>query len=112
MGSMPKTVRPVDPAWSDDLDAAAVAYGTPVRMQIVRHLRVSGPSMRYQLEQATGIKHALLVQSLNKLEATGVVTVNLPPEERSTRALTYTLNRDRADYLLGLMTAYIRAQGN
>jgi DNA-binding HxlR family transcriptional regulator len=112
MSPMPKSVRPVDPAWSDDLDSAAIAYGTPVRMQIMRHLRVVGPSMRYQLEQATGIKHALLVQSLNKLEATGVVTVNLPPEERSTRALTYSLDRKRADYLLDLMTTYVRARGS
>lgn len=111
MDSMPKTVRPVDPAWSEDLDSAAVAYGTPVRMQIMRHLRVAGPSMRYQLEQATGVKHALLVQSLNKLEAAGVVSVNLPPEERSTRALTYTLDRQRADYLLDLMVNFVRAQG-
>ncbi|KUM36406.1 hypothetical protein AR689_21020 [Arthrobacter sp. EpRS71] len=110
MGSMPKTVRPADPAWSDDLDAAAIAYGTPVRMQIMRHLRVSGPLMRYQLEQATGIKQPLLVQSLNKLEATGVVLVNLPREERSTRALTYTLDQSRADHLLNLMAGYVRAQ--
>jgi DNA-binding transcriptional ArsR family regulator len=110
MDDMPKTVRPVDAAWSDDLDAAAIAYGTPVRMQIVKHLRVAGPSMRYQLEQATGVNHALLVQSLNKLEATGVVTVNLPPEERSTRALTYTLNQIRADYLLELIIKYVQAR--
>lgn len=110
MGCMPKTARPVDPSWSSDLDCAATAYGTPVRMQIMRQLRVGGPSMRYQLEQATGIKHALLVQSLNKLEETGVVTVNLPPEERSTRALTYTLNRERADFLLDLLAAYVRGQ--
>lgn len=112
MAFMPKTVRPVDPAWTDDLDAAATAFGTPVRMQIMRHLRVAGPSMRYQLEQATGVKHAVLVQSLNKLEGAGVVSVNLPPEERSTRALTYTLDRERADYLLGLVAAYVRAQAN
>jgi DNA-binding HxlR family transcriptional regulator len=110
MDHMPKTVRPMDAAWSGDLDAAAIAYGTPVRMQIMRHLRVFGPSMRYQLQQATGIKHALLVQSLNKLEATGVVTVNLPPEERSTRALTYTLDQLRADYLLELVIKYVRAR--
>ncbi|WP_162486271.1 MULTISPECIES: hypothetical protein [Micrococcaceae] len=107
---MPKTVRPQDPAWSDDLDAAAVAYGTPVRLQIMRHLRLAGPSMRYQLEQATGIKHALLVQSLNRLEATGVVLVNLPPAERSTRALTYALDRERADYLLSLVAKYVHAR--
>lgn len=110
MDHMPKSVRPQDPAWSSDLDAAATAYGTPVRMQILRHLRISGPSMRYQLQQATGIKHALLVQSLNKLEEAGIVTVNLPPEERSTRALTYTLDQARADHLLELLTRYIQAR--
>ena len=111
MDYMPKSVRPQDSAWSSDLDAAATAYGTPVRMQILRHLRISGPSMRYQLQQATGIKHALLVQSLNKLEEAGIVTVNLPPEERSTRALTYALDRARADHLLELLTRYIQARG-
>lgn len=109
METMPRSVRPSDPEWSDDLDAATIAYGTPVRWQIIRTLRSRGPLMRYQLSKETGIKPALVTQSLNKLEEAGVVSANLPPEERSTRALTYTLNRERADSLLADIERYVKA---
>ncbi|MBO1269505.1 ArsR/SmtB family transcription factor [Arthrobacter cavernae] len=108
---MPKKVRPVDPEWSQDLDAALVAYGTAVRMQILRHLRIKGPSMRYQIAESTGISQSVLVQSLGKLESVGVIEANLPASERSTRALTYSLNRPRAEHLLRLVQKYVHGRG-
>lgn len=110
MEHMPRQVRPEDPMWSRDLDAAITAYGTAVRMQIIRHLRTRGPSMRYQIQEATNINASVLTQSLGKLELTGVVTANLPAGERSTRALTYALDAHRADTLLALIAAYVKAQ--
>lgn len=110
MEHMPRQVRPEDPMWSHDLDAAITAYGTAVRMQIIRHLRTKGPSMRYQIQEATNINASVLTQSLGKLELTGVVTANLPVGERSTRALTYALDAHRADTLLALIAAYVKAQ--
>jgi predicted transcriptional regulator len=110
MDIMPKKVRPTDPEWSPELDAALVAYGTAVRMQILRYLRRAGPSMRYQIAEGTGISQSILAQSLSKLEAIGVIVVNLPASERSTRALTYALDSARADYLLSLIQSYVRAR--
>jgi DNA-binding HxlR family transcriptional regulator len=107
---MPKKVRPTGPEWSPDLDAALVAYGTAVRMQILRHLRTAGPSMRYQISEATGISPSVLGQSLSKLEAIGAIVANLPPSERSTRALTYTVNKTRVDQLLSLLGSYVKAE--
>lgn len=109
MEHMPRQVRPKDPLWTKDLDAAIVAYGTAVRMQIMRHLRVNGPSMRYQIQEATQINASVLTQSLGKLELTGAVTANLPAGERSSRALTYALDARRADSLLSLIAGYVTA---
>jgi len=109
MRRMPRQVRPEDSAWSQDLDAAIVAYGTAVRMQIIRQLRIDGPSMRYQIQDATSINPSVLTQSLRKLESTGVVIANLPAGERSTRALTYAIDETRANRLLLLIAQYVQA---
>lgn len=67
--------------------------------------------MRFQIAEATGISQSVLVQSLGKLESVGVIEVNLPASERSTRALTYTLDQRRAEHLLELLKKYVFGAG-
>lgn len=107
MDSMPKYANPQDPSWSEDLDASIRAFGVSIRQQIVKYLRVNGPSLRIQIERGTGLSTGNVAQSLKVLEGTGVVTVDLRGVERSTRPLTYSINLERAEYLWRLQGNYM-----
>lgn len=104
---MPRYATPQDPSWSEDMDAAIKAYGVSIRQQIVKYLRVNGPSIRIQIERGTGLSTGNVSQSLKVLESTGVVTVDLKGVERSTRPLTYSIDAERAEYLWRLQGNYV-----
>lgn len=112
MEGMPRYASPQDPAWSEDLDASIRAFGVSIRQQIVKYLRINGPSMRIQIERGTGLSTGNVSQSLKVLEGTGVVVVDLKGVERSTRPLTYSVDAKRAEYLWRLQGNYLLGYGS
>lgn len=109
---MPRYASPQDPSWSEDLDASIRAFGVSIRQQIVKYLRVNGPSMRIQIERGTGLSTGNVSQSLKVLEGTGVVIVDLKGVERSTRPLTYSIDVERTEKLWLLQGSYMLGHGS
>lgn len=104
---MTRQLRPKDKDWSDDLEAAAAVFHTPIRMQIMKFLRLNGLSMRHQIEDATGLTRGVLAQNMRILEQAGVIETTRG-EEKSTRPLMYKLAHKRADYLWELYGSWWR----
>lgn len=105
---MTRQLRPKDKDWSDDLEAAAAVFHTPIRMQIMKFLRLNGLSMRHQIEDATGLTRGVLAQNMRILEQAGVIETTRG-EEKSTRPLMYKLAHKRADYLWDLYGSWWRS---
>jgi DNA-binding MarR family transcriptional regulator len=105
---MTKQLRPNNEDWSEDLEAAAVVFHTPIRLQIMKFLRINGLSMRHQIEDATGLTRGVLAQNIKILEEAGVIETTRG-EEKSTRPLMYRLAHGRADYLWDLYGSWWRS---
>lgn len=102
---MPKLVRPADqPA---DLDAAVAVYGNRARLAILRYLATHGPALRVDIADATGTATPTLAAHLAELEKAGVVSVDLPAEQRRGRSARYAIEADTLRHLLTVMQGYV-----
>lgn len=92
---------------------AAFVYGTAAQIQIIRYLRLSGPSTRYDIADNTGLNYGLAAQCLNKLKSAGVVTVpavaalESPAHEDDARTRRYNLDSTRAQALFDELASYL-----
>jgi predicted transcriptional regulator len=93
-----RKLRTADSSLSTELVTAV--YGTAARTQIIRHLRVNGPSIRCDIADATGLSHGLVAQSPNKLRRAGVVTTEPVRNATTARIKAYSLDAARAEDLL------------
>ncbi|MFF1832561.1 ArsR family transcriptional regulator [Paenarthrobacter sp. NPDC058040] len=95
------------PYGRDDLDAARAAFSQEVRLEIIRYLRITGPSDRTRIAEDTSISHGLVAQALNKLKSLGLVTDNANDVDLPARERTYTLDTNLTDRLLHSMARYL-----
>ena len=91
---MPRYVynRPQLPA---HVEAAIEAFGTPVRLVVLAHLRRAGRAAVDDLATATGLGPATVRRHLDALEQLGVVAGDEPPEARHGKRTTYSVDADR-----------------
>lgn len=94
-----------------ELDVAALVFGNRTKIRILRYLSAHPTVDRAQLEAATAIHGPTLSLNMQQLEDANLVIASLPREKRRGRVLSYTLNRERMDMLLSLLTSYIAGTG-
>lgn len=93
---------------------AASVYGTAAQIQIIRYLRINGPSTRYDIADSTGLNYGLTAQCLNKLKSAGVVAVTAvaapgsSAREANGRTRKYSLESTRAHALFDELASYLR----
>jgi DNA-binding transcriptional ArsR family regulator len=112
MDFVARKLRTADSSLSTELATATAVHGTAARTQIIRHLRVNGPSIRCDIADSTGLSHGLVARSLNKLKSAGVVTAEPEPLRDATTARipAYSLDAARAEDLLNVLASYVNGK--
>jgi len=106
-----RKLRTAASSLSTELATAAAVHGTAARTQIIRHLRVNGPSMRCDIADSTGLSHGLVARSLNKLKSAGVVTAEPLRDATTARIPAYSLDAAaRAQDLLNVLASYVNGK--
>ena len=95
------------PNGKHDLRPPASRSATRSRLEIIRYLRLMGPSNRTRIVQDTAISHGLVGQALNKLKSLDLVTDNSNDVDLPARERTYTLRTARTDHLLHTMARFL-----
>lgn len=91
------------------VDDAVAAFGTRLRMAILRRLTEAGPQTPRELAaylQVTG--RTTLLQNLDALENVGVVSAETPPGQRHGRNVPYTVNSTRLAVLTTAVGEYLQ----
>jgi DNA-binding HxlR family transcriptional regulator len=90
------------------MHATVVTLTSRIGLTVMRELALHGPRTTSELMKVLGfqIRHTLL-RTLNRLEVAGVVTVDLPPEERKGRQGRYSLDVDQARAYFAQIEAFV-----
>ena len=91
------------------VDDAVAAFGTRLRMAILRRLTEAGPQTPSELAahlQVTG--RTTLLSNLDALESVGVVTADTPPGQRHGRNVAYTVDPSRLATLTAAVGEYLQ----
>lgn len=105
-GRVPRLYKPTDPDRDDDVEAAVQLAGSRPRHEIVRFLSEHGPSFRSDISEGTGIVGGALGTHLDRLMGIGVIEADIPEGKRTGRAIRYTLDAQRVNYLLDAWFRY------
>lgn len=90
------------------VDAAIAAFGTRLRVALLRRLSEAGPQTPVELLEHVGLTSRTTVfANLDALESIGVVHADLPPGQRQGRVYRYTVDTARLAKLRDALDAYL-----
>ena len=104
---MPKITRPVDIAWTSDVEAAIETFGNRGRNEIIRYLEGHGPVPRGDIVDAVSASEASVAQHLLALEETGAIVVDIAQGRRHGRSPRYSVDENRIKELLDAHQDYL-----
>lgn len=104
---MPKLVRPSDQP--PQLDDYISVFGNRARMTIIKYLQQNGPSLRLHIAEGTDMANPTLGHHLVELERIGVISGDLPMEERRGRTVRYNVEVKKIAELMQAAQHYLFA---
>jgi DNA-binding HxlR family transcriptional regulator len=95
MTLVPTVIRPPSP-WNEEMHEAVDALTSRIGLSILRELSTHGPRTARELMTASGIsRRQTLLHTLGRLESAGVVTADIPPDQRHGRQVVYRIDADQ-----------------
>ncbi len=90
------------------VEDAVTAFGSRLRMAILRRLTEAGPETPSELAMHLGVGgRTTLLSNLDALEGIGVITADVPPGQRHGRHVAYHVNADRLADLHSAVAGYL-----
>jgi predicted ArsR family transcriptional regulator len=86
---------------------AIESFGTMFSRAILRHLSTNGPTGAAELARELGTDPNTARRTLQYLEEAGLVEADVPAGLRRGRAVTFTVQPERLEYLLTALKDYL-----
>ena len=102
---MPRVTRPA--GIPEGVSTAVHVFGSPARDEILHQLATGGALTAAELAERIGATRKAALEHLKTLEASGLVSADVPAPSRPGRELRWTVDRERVSQMLDELAAYL-----
>lgn len=99
--------RSADESRSSEVQSAIAILGNETSVELLKYLRGRTHANQSAILRETGINRSTLAVQLNKLEASGCITGDVPQGQRVGKTVNYSINAERVDQLFLVWRDYV-----